>query len=132
MSAKKYIAKSHVSLSVKMTENKYAHISFTPLTGGGSVYYTSDEKVQQALEQHPKYGKLYKEDLLYKQIMQVVATPVAKKKKEEATEVHVSCLDDAKDYLSEKFGISRTKMRSAEGIKNIAASNNVVFIGLDE
>lgn len=132
MSAKKYIAKSHVSLSVKITEGKCAHISFTPLTGGGSVLYTSDEQVQKALERHPKYGKLYKEDLLYQPNKIVAEPPVVKKAKAEVNEVHVTCLDDAKDYLSEKFGISRTKLRSQESILRVAAENNVHFKGLEE
>ena len=49
----------------------------------------------------------------------------------EIKEVQVSCLDDAKDYLSDKFGISRTKLRSQEGIEKAAAANGVRFIGLE-
>jgi hypothetical protein len=132
MAAKKYVAKSHVSLSVKMTAEKNARISFTPLTGGGSVYYTSDERVQEALEQHPKFGKLFKEDVLYKERKAVVAEPAPEKKRKEIAEVHVTCLDDAKDYLSDKYGISRTKLRSQESILKAAAANNIHFIGLEE
>lgn len=94
--------------------------------------YTSDEQVQKALEQHPKYGKLYKEDLLYQPNKIVAEPPVVKKAKAEVNEVHVTCLDDAKDYLSEKFGISRTKLRSQESILRVAAENNVHFKGLEE
>lgn len=131
MATKKYIAKSHVSLSVKMTAEKNAHITFVPLTGGGSVYYTADEQVQNALEQHPKYGKLFKQDALYQERKAIVAKPKEEKKQKEINEVQVSCLDDAKDYLSDKFGISRTKLRSQEGIEKAAAANGVRFIGLE-
>lgn len=132
MATIKYIAKTHVSLSVKMAEGKNAHISFTPLTGGGSVYYTADEQVQAALEQHPKYGKLYKTDTLYKERKAEEVKPKEEKKKKEITEVRVTCLDDAKDYLSDKIGISRTKLRSQDSIIKAAAVNNIHFIGLEE
>lgn len=114
-----------------MTAETNAHITFAPLTGGGSVYYTADEQVQNALEQHPKYGKLFKEDALYQDNRAVVAKPKVEKKQKDINEVQVSCLDDAKDYLSEKFGISRTKLRSQEGIEKAAAANGVRFIGLE-
>lgn len=130
MATKKYIAKTHISITVKMGE-KNAHISFTPLTGSGSVYYTSDEAVQKALEQHHKYGKLFKEDMLYKEhkTVEVKPEPV---KKPKTTEVRVSCLDDAKDYLSDRLGISRTKLRSEDSIMAAAAAKNIIFIGLDK
>ena len=129
MSTKKYIAKTHVSLTVSMGEGKNAHISFIPFTGGGSAFYTADERVQNALEQHHKFGKLFNIDKTYKEAPILVEKP--KRELKSAVEVNVTCLDDAKDYLSDKFGVSRTKMRSAESIKNIAATNNVVFIGLE-
>lgn len=132
MAAKKYTAKSHVSLSVPMTDKKNARISFTPITGGGSVFYTSDERVQAALEQHPKFNKLFKEDMLYQAKKITAPAPKAQPKKKDITEVHVTCLDDAKDYLSDKFGVSRTKMRSMESIIKLAAANNIQFKGLEE
>lgn len=132
MTAKKYVAKSHVSLSIPMTDKKNARISFTPITGGGSVYYTSDERVQVALEQHPKFNKLFKEDKLYQAKKAVTPQPKQEPKKKDITEVRVTCLDDAKDYLSDKFGVSRTKMRSAESIIKQAAANNIQFIGLED
>lgn len=131
METKKYTAKTHVSLSLPMGEKVNAHVSFTPITGGGSVFYTSNEALQSALEKHPKYGRLYKLDTLY-QAKKVVADPQPIVVKKEATEVHVTCLDDAKDYLSDRLGISRTKLRSAESIKKAAVANNVKFIGLEE
>ena len=129
---KKYIANTHISLTVAMAEGKNAHISFIPHTGGGSVYYAKDERVQNALEKHPKFGKLFKIDNNYTDIVITKEVkPVEKPAQNTIKEVNVTCLDDAKDYLSEKFGVSRTKMRSAEGIKSIASANNVVFIGLE-
>lgn len=115
-----------------MTAEKNAHISFSPLTGGGSVFYTSDERLQNALEQHSKFGKLYTIDSLYQEKKAVVVEPVAEPKKKEITEISVTCLEDAKDYLSDKIGISRTKLRSKESILKSAAANNIHFNGLEE
>ena len=46
------------------------------------------------------------------------------------TKITITCLDDAKDYLSEKFGISRTKLRSKKAIEEAAAENGIEFVGI--
>lgn len=191
MAKKKYIAKSHISLSVRVTDKASAHITFSALTGGGSVFYTDDENLQQALEKHHKFGKLFKEDKTFTEQTAVkkakAATPVkveattkpattpnptednnAEDKKVEdnnaedknaddntpinptesdmddsnaeedntteaegnVTKITITCLDDAKDYLSEKFGISRTKLRSKKAIEEAAADNGIEFVGI--
>ena len=191
MAKKKYIAKSHISLSVRVTDKASAHITFSALTGGGSVFYTDDENLQQALEKHHKFGKLFKEDKTFTEQTAVkkakAATPVkveattkpattpnptednnAEDKKVEDnnaednnaddntpinptesdmddsnaeedntteaegnfTKITITCLDDAKDYLSEKFGISRTKLRSKKAIEEAAADNGIEFVGI--
>lgn len=133
---KKYKANSHVSLSVLLDSGKSTHVSFKPLTGGGSVFYTDDEALQKALESHLKYGKLFKLDQIQKT---VAPSKVSVQKKEEQPEEQeavvarvvkheVTCNDDAKDYLVEKFGISRTKLRSRAQIEESGAANNVEFV----
>ena len=172
MAKKKYIAKSHISLSVRVSQKTSAHISFSALTGGGSVFYTDDENLQQALEAHPKFGKLFKlDDTFVEKPATKKVAPTSKvapaneentdnanseeaednepttdveqdedteaqpeeESAEEATgltKVPVTCLDDAKDYLSEKFGISRTKIRSKKAIDEAAAENGIEFVGI--
>ncbi|MBR6631006.1 MAG: hypothetical protein IKK89_03550 [Alistipes sp.] len=201
MAKKKYIAKSHISLSVRVSDKASAHITFSALTGGGSVFYTDDENLQQALEKHHKFGKLFKEDKTFTEQTAVkkakAATPVkveattkpattpnptednnaedkkaddnnaedkkaddnnAEDKKADdntpinptesdmddsnakedntteaegnVTKITITCLDDAKDYLSEKFGISRTKLRSKKAIEEAAADNGIEFVGI--
>ena len=181
MAKKKYIAKSHISLSVRVSDKASAHITFSALTGGGSVFYTDDENLQQALEKHHKFGKLFKEDKTFTEQTVVkkakAATPVkveattkpattpnptednnAEDKKADdntpinptesdmddsnaeedntteaegnVTKITITCLDDAKDYLSEKFGISRTKLRSKKAIEEAAADNGIEFVGI--
>lgn len=155
---KKYRAKSNVSISVVLPSKKSHHVTFLPMTGGSSVYYTEDEDEQKALESHYKFGKLFKLEELPKETVTENSTKkkgkTAKTKTEtptdgdtdgdsndntddseddsgnELTTISVSCLDDAKDYLSDKFGISRTKLRSMKSIIEAAEQNGIVFEGI--
>lgn len=43
-------------------------------------------------------------------------------------QVEVTCNDDAKDYLEEKFGVIRSKLRNREVIMSIAESKGVEFV----
>ena len=142
---KKYNSKSCVSLSVVLPTGGTTHISFNPVTGGGSVYYTSNEKIQAGLESHPKFGKLFKLEGDVKPSMKVIkpsgkpeSTTADAKTENPAEEkagagtslkeVKMSCNDDAKDYLVEKFGISRTKLRSRAQIESAGISNGIKFV----
>lgn len=174
MATKKYIAKSHIGITVSVGNNRYTHVSFSPVTRGGSVFYTDDEKLQKALESHPRYGKLFKLDpscaTPSKASYSVPAVqdptqpasqaeaagspdiePVNENAVSEETAGHesesedaeqsseaapqliqisVPSLDDAKDYLCDKFGISRTKIRSKVAIEKFAADNGIEFVGI--
>lgn len=46
------------------------------------------------------------------------------------TKVNVTDLEDARDYLSDKFGISRSKIRSQKAVREAAEANGIVFVGL--
>lgn len=125
---KKYIAKSHVAINVVLPSGKSHHVSFLPLTGGGSMYITDSEDLQKALEGHRKFGKLYKIDISYKDEPEQTEEP-----QEQGTEVvtvkkvEVASLDDAKNYLVDNFDISRTKLRSKKQIEDAAAANGIEF-----
>ncbi len=128
MATKRYIAKSQISISVKLSEEAHAHISFSPLTGGTmSALYTSDEALQKALEAHPRYGKLFHVDTSFQPKAAPAPEAIAPKK---AKKVKVSCLDDAKEYLCEKYEVSRTKLNSEKAIKEYAATKNIEFVGI--
>lgn len=123
---KKYISKSDISINASGV-----HVSFSALTGGGSVFYTDNKKLQDLLEKHPKFGKLFK--------LAETVTPAPAVKKPAAAQpeapkgpkqIMVSCLEDAKEYLVDNFGISRTKLRSAKAIKDTAALKNIEFVGI--
>lgn len=182
---KKYQSKSSISLSVLMNTGKSVHVSFDSLTGGGSIFYTDDEELQEALAKHHKYGRLFKEVELVKPVAEPAPKqkPVVKEEEvedvedidevddtedevdeteyetteenaedeateDEATEenaeevqeqeapvatgkqIHVTNLEDAKNYLADNLGVSRTKLRSKKAILEVAEANGIVFVGI--
>ena len=125
---KKYTAKSDISINVSV-DGTSRHISFSPVTLGGSVFYTNDEKLQKALEHHYRYGHLFRGEV---QVEEKPKKAAPKPVKEEGPKViEVSCVDDAKEYLCEHFNDSRTKLRSLAAIKRSAANHNIRFSGED-
>ena len=134
---KEYRAKSHVSLNITLPNGKSTHVSFEALTGGGSIYVTENAMIQQGLAGHPKFRRMVK----LVGASNVERTPVKSKTNARNTEtpttpqpvqsnekvVDVASLDDAKAYLVDNFGISRTKLRSKKQIEEAAAANGVVF-----
>lgn len=143
---KKYKAKSCISISVMLATGGNTHISFNPVTGGGSVYYTENEKIQAGLEGHPKYGKLFTlEETVADATGTTAKAVVPQPTTEEGTqqdaesasdgedtsgvyELKAACNDDAKDYLADKFGVSRSKMRSRQDIEKVAEDNGVKVV----
>lgn len=59
---KRYIAKTNVSINIVLSNGKNRHVTFDPLTGGGSVFYTDDPDIIEAMERHYKYGTLFRTD----------------------------------------------------------------------
>jgi len=150
---KKYIAKTNVSVNVVMANGVNRHVAFMPQSGGGSVYYTDIPELQSALEAHYKFGRLFKIDQTYakkkvlpkknnslepvtdnegKILAQEVEDGTEKAESEEAGNVIVvTDPDEAKDYLCEHYGLSRTKIKSLKAIKEAATANGITFKGLD-
>ena len=145
---KRYKSKSCVSINVVLPTGGNTHVSFSAVTGGGSVYYTDNENIQKGLESHPKYGRLFVEDkTLAAQQAEAAKQAAAKaqatagagneaaaeqqgtvKEGNDFVEVKMACNDDAKDYLADKFGVSRSKMRSRADIEKVAADNGLKII----
>lgn len=137
---KKYIAKSHIAVSVTFPNGSKKHIAFDAKTGGGSVYYTNDENEQAALESHNKFGKLFKVEVIASAIPAKPAasapatpengTPETGERAGQMKEIMVNDLNEAKDYLCETFGLSRTKLKSKKAIVEAAEANKISFIGI--
>ena len=132
MATKRYIAQSHISLSVKISETANARVVFSPVTGGTkSVFYTDNEELQKALEAHPRFNKLFRVDTFFNPNPVVEKAPKAEVVKEKTVKkVKVACLDDAKEYICDKYGVSRTKLNSEKAIKEFAQSKGFEFVGI--
>lgn len=100
------------------------------------MFYTDDQDVAEALERHYKFGRLFVSDC---------TGPTADGSKAKAetggnTEtipeerrvkvVTVTDPDNAKDYLAEHFGISRTKIKTVAAIKEAGEAHGVEFKGI--
>lgn len=138
---KTYKSKSFLSISVSMgkmtiqdlqvsdktvTKDVFKHITFEPDSSGYAYYSTDDEEEQKAIEAHPLFNKMFvlKDAPTSVVAKKAVAVPVEKK------EVEVTSAADAKQYLVDTFGISRTKIQSTADIEKYAEQNGVVFVGI--
>ncbi len=142
---KNYKSFTQVAFSVSLPGGGSKRISFSPRTGNGSVYITDDERVQNAIERHPGFGKkFFLEGASNTAPERKVAAPqpvsaeadsenvkAAPAKDNPRKEIPFTNLSDAKEYLARNFEIGRTQLRSKEAIKRYAAMNNVIFVGID-
>lgn len=119
-----------------MEDGRQKRLSFTPQTLGCSVYFSRDEVEQRAIESHPWFGdKVFLRETIDEEKM----AEEARKKEEQNTKkaesdivTHkVTSLSDAKDYLAERFGISRSRLRTKAAIMSSAKEHGVILEGLD-
>lgn len=140
MATKTYQSKSDISISVLM-EDKSTHVSFSPITGTGSIFTTDNVKLQAAIEKHHNFGKLFtlREETRVEKVKKERKSGGVEKvcidekdidNGNEMTVVEVSCPEDAKEYLADKFEVSRTSMKSVKAIKDIAAVHHIEFAGI--
>lgn len=151
---KVYKSKSIVAITIFFKKTgKSKRISFSPLTGAGSVYYSKDENEQQAIEAHVGFGRLFRLEGVKNTAPSPVAAPKPAAKNTPAPEadgkpvtptaqaptgskepVHIKFtnIPDAKEYLVNAFpDVSRTKVRTKADVKAIGLAHNVVFDGLE-
>lgn len=53
-----YRARSEIAVNVNIG-GRQRHVRFSPLSDGGSIYVTDDPAMQEALEAHPRHGRLF-------------------------------------------------------------------------
>lgn len=133
---KKYKSRSAISINVVLDSKKSMHIAFTAQSDGGSVFITDNKNIQNALEQHYKYGTLFKlagvEDEASKESQSKETQDTEQEEKNKKRTVKVSDIAAAKDFLADTFGISRTSLRSEKAIMEAAKAHNIEFEGLEE
>lgn len=128
----KFRAKTHIGITVN-AKGGHVHITFTELTGGGSIYTTENKVIAEALRKHPKFGKLFTEE-------EVKEETVEQKQEEQAAAVtraqqavkEFACVEDAKEYMADTFGISRSKLRTRGDIEKQAAGRGITIQWADK
>lgn len=108
------------------------HFAFTDgtMTGYGVTparYRTANPILQNVIENsnYFKSGKIF----LERQVILEADAPVVKDAPE-LEKVEVSCLDDAKEYLAEHFGVNRLKLKNKQAIVAQATENKIEFVGI--
>lgn len=131
----KYQAGTDLAFSV-MVGDERMRIVFEGKTMGNSVYMTRDPKVQKAIESHYWFNdKFFLAESIdeKKEAAEAKKKAAAKTKKKDADEkkTHiVTDIEDAKDYLAETYGVSRSKMKTKEEILAVAQEHGVKLEGL--
>lgn len=131
----KYQAGTDLAFSV-MVGDERMRIVFEGKTMGSSVYMTRDPKVQKAIESHYWFNdKFFLAESIdeKKEAADAKKKAAAKAKKKVADEkkTHVvTDVEDAKDYLAETYGVSRSKMKTKEEILAVAQEHGVELEGL--
>lgn len=133
---KKYQAGTDLSFSV-MVGNERVRVVFEGKTMGCSIYGTRDEKLQKAIESHYWFkDKFFLVEAVdeKKEAAEAKKRAAVKTKKKAAEEkkTHiVTDFEDARDYLAETFGVSRSKLKTKEDILAIAKEKGVELEGLE-
>lgn len=133
---KKYQAGTDLSFSV-MVGNERVRVVFEGKTMGCSIYGTRDEKLQKAIESHYWFNDKFflKEAVDEKkeaaEAKKRAAAKIKKKAAEEKKTHIVTDFEDARDYLAETFGVSRSKLKTKEDILSIAKEKGVELEGLE-
>lgn len=130
----RYISPSVISFSLRLKGREDSvRVDFTPLTAGGSTYSTDEQRVIEALEKSPMFGKFYNrapecanEDV--KPTKKATRKSAATPKKTEVTEVNG--WQDAVEYLVNHHGCDASKLTSPATITAEAEKLGVTFPNL--
>ena len=117
-------------MNVPLEGGGNCHVTFTPRTGSGSVFYTDNEKIQKGLEKHPRFGKLFYLDKIEEKQDKISAGEPLSTQTETKTEggmkeLEFAVVEDAKDYIADKFGVSRSKLRTKAECEAAAEANGI-------
>jgi conserved domain protein len=134
---KHYISDSHIAINVTLDGGESVHLSFIALSNGGSVFSTDSEELQNAIERHYRFGDLFTLDHIEEpkntsETANGEYTPVKESENGNIQKITVNDLGEAKNYLADTLGISRTSLRSLKTILEVAKANNIEFEGLDK
>jgi conserved domain protein len=134
---KHYISDSHIAINVTLDGGESMHLSFIALSNGGSVFSTDSVELQNAIERHYRFGDLFTLDHIEEpkntsETANEEYTSVKESEDGNIQKIAVNDLGEAKNYLADTLGISRTSLRSLKTILEVAKANNIEFEGLDK
>lgn len=134
---KHYISDSHIAINVTLDGGESMHLSFIALSNGGSIFSTDSEELQNAIERHYRFGDLFTLDHIEEpkntsEIANDEYTSVKESEEGNIQKITVNDLGEAKNYLADTLGISRTSLRSLKTILEVAKANNIEFEGLEK
>jgi len=134
---KHYISDSHIAINVTLDGGESVHLSFIALSNGGSVFSTDSEELQNAIERHYRFGDLFTLDHIEEpkntsETANEEYTSVKESEDGNIQKITVNDLGEAKNYLADTLGISRTSLRSLKTILEVAKANNIEFEGLEK
>lgn len=122
---KTYRSDSSISVNVVLPSGQGMHIAFLTHSNGSSTYITSDPDVQKGLEGHYRFGELFRVESV--DDGSTPAVPEASAERKPDNVVRVADMGEAKDYLADSLGISRTLLRSQKNILDQAAAHGIGF-----
>lgn len=134
---KTYKANTGISVNVYLPETKKnVHVTFTAMSNGDSVFTTADEHVQEGLEHHYRFGKLFRlVSAVDETELEAESEAAAVEAEPEETgglrKVEVSDWDSAKDYLADTYELTRTSLRSQKAIVTAATEHGIEFVIAD-
>lgn len=136
---KTYHAKSELCFNVRMDDG-YRHVAFVPHTMGESSLTTDDSQLQSAIERHRFFGTLITVTVMREEAPEASQSPIAGSggapagdksstaaSDKEPLVLSFPSLNDAKDYVAEQWGISRSRLKYKEDIERFAAKHGVII-----
>ena len=119
---KAFKASTLLSFSVTLSDGSRVRIEFNPLTEGGTVFYTGDEELVKALERHPYFGELFEKDDTPEEVSTEVSIEPENVSMPSggSTPLSFANEEDAKEYIANKYGVSRTRLKTRASIERAA------------
>ena len=125
MIIKTYKANTNISINVVLASKKNLHVTFTPLSNGSSTFTTDNEEVQNAIERHYKYGKLFRLHSTHGQsetkAAKAVEMPTAKAAEDTADSSVPATTDNGEVTTAEATTVEATEQATA--VKKITVSD---------
>ncbi len=133
---KTYHAKSELCINVRL-DGGCRHVAFIPHTMGGSSLTTGDTKLQQAIEHHRFFGTLITATVVREEAREAGQSPATDSGNAQARSlsdagdlepevVEFASFSDAKDYVADRWGVSRTLLKTREHIADFAYKHGVI------